>query len=97
MSKKSDHSVKSSLVRGRIVYHNYITTIYKILTKSSRKSHNISAVLKVGGEFIPNPVNSCLKCSGEACPRQGLHLHNFNGFDIIPVAEELPPLRRIGV
>ncbi len=38
--------------------------------------------IHVRQSIISNPVNSFLKCSGEAGPRQDLHIHNLNGFDI---------------
>ncbi len=32
--------------------------------------------------LISNPVDAFWKCSGEACPRQVLNVHDLNGFDI---------------
>ncbi len=46
------------------------------------KSYLAFKLTDQGHGVISNPVNSFLKWSGEAGPRQGLHIHNLNGFDI---------------
>ncbi len=44
-------------------------------------------------QIISNPVDSSLKCSGEACPRHGPNIHTLNGFDITPESVTKPFVR----
>jgi hypothetical protein len=39
-------------------------------------------------DLISNPVDSCWKCSGQACPRQVPNTHDLNGFDMTPIGAD---------